>query len=227
MVEAGVGQWAAQFDGPQGPDADAGPARTALALHLSQDGLSDLADTDTRGALKDLIRQSNLSILGGVVDADGLTGWDRPHRAARAIALAELLADLNPQGRLITLTSSLEPDGDDRTNMRAAAYLLRFAAFCCDLRLQTRRDVRLCLHNVGGTGAGYIAAITEFVGRHLHSDNGIRQLAGLSGLTRPTAKDFLHRFFRVSDDPQTGVMVPMVAFPCIPTIETENLGAAQ
>lgn len=137
-----------------------------VALTLSPALVAVLEDSDTRTALKRLLGATGRRVLAAVLDDSVLPGWGRPYRAALAIGAAELLEDLNPQRTLIWVVCAA-PDGP----AAETAYLIRVAAFCHDLKVQTRRSVCLTLY---GAGPG--------LADRLFTGDAVRTLAGLAGI---------------------------------------------
>ena len=163
-----------------------GPA----ALHLSPRLSAALEDSDTRTALKSELATTGNSLRAAVLEAGDLPGWSRPYRAALAVGAAELLADVNPQRTRLWVIVRVRPEA-------GLNYLIRVAAFCHDLHVQTRRVV--CVSPAGA--APELAAA-------LAAPEAVEAMAGLAGITRDQAVTALETHIAFADPTPEGLALP-------------------
>lgn len=165
-----------------GPVADWPELRQALhngtgpaLLRLTPRLMVILEDSSTREDLKDILSATGRTVRAVALDAGELPGWDRPYRAALAVGAAELLADLNPQRSRLWVVVRIRKGA-------GLAYLLRVAAFCHDLAVQTRRIVSICP-----------AEAPSGLSEKLADPASVEILAGLTGLSTDEAAAALAR----------------------------------
>jgi len=207
----GVAGWRALLAGLAGPGGRPGlPNPLPVGLRLSAAAVRDLADKQARGALKALLAAKRLRPVtadgravgpwpgGAGTEAGGDPDWTSAHRAEHTIAMAELMADLTEQRTLISLVTPihLAPLADPDRAARMAATVLRVAAFCHDLRQQTRRVVTLALAPHGPGPA--VHALRSLFVRDLFGARGTRMMAGLAGLDRAAAAAALPRHLGIA-----------------------------
>ena len=169
-------------------EAGAGPAAVTLTPRL----VAALEDSDIREALKKVLAETGRSMLVARLDDATLPGWTRPYRAALAVGAAELLADLNPQRTRGWVLAAAPEGATDQT-----AYLIRVAAFCHDLQLQTRRVICLCLHGAGPDLAN-----------RLSGEHAVGMLAGLAGIGPEEAQEALSDHLGLARRRDGGVVLP-------------------
>jgi hypothetical protein len=113
------------------------------------------------------------------------------------VGVAELLEDLNPQRTRLWVVTGTGALGRAVDPGRAAAYLIRTAAFCHDLRLQTRRIVRICLK------PGDAAMMNRLAG-----PDATRVMAGLTGLDAGGAANALAMHLGLAAHRAEGLALP-------------------
>ena len=178
-----------------------------VGLRFSAVAARALEDTDARAELKDILARHDFRALtvngfpygpfhGTRVKEDVYQpDWTKPERAEYTIALAELMADLNPQGAEISLSTvpgTFKPLGAGREQQMADFYL-RCAAFCHDLREQTRRTVQIAIEPEPFCFLETISETVAFFQQYLFSDQAVTTMAGLTGLARGEAAAALPR----------------------------------
>lgn len=178
-----------------------------VGLRFSAVAARALEDSDARAELKQILADNDFcaSTVNGfpygpfhgtrVKEDVYQPDWSKPERAEYTIALAELMADLNPQGAEISLSTvpgTFKPLGAGR-EQQMANYFLRCAAFCHDLRQQTRRTVQIAIEPEPFCFLETIAESIAFFEEYLFSDRAVTTMAGLTGLSRGDAADALPR----------------------------------
>ena len=121
--------------------------------------------------------------------------WTRPERLAYTCALADLMADINPEGAWISLSTvpgTFKPLAAGREAEMADAYL-RAAAHCHRLAEQTGRTVAIAIEPEPFCFLETIAETVRFFSNHLYSDAAQARMAELTGLSRAAAADALPR----------------------------------
>ena len=178
-----------------------------VGLRFSAEATRALADSDARAELKQILADNDFRALtvngfpygpfhGTRVKEDVYQpDWTRAERAEYTIGLAELMADLNPQKTDISLSTvpgTFKPLGAGN-EQRMADYYLRCAAFCHDLREQTRRTVQIAIEPEPFCFLETIEETVAFFEHYLFSDAAVATMAGLTGLSRGDAAAALHR----------------------------------
>ncbi|MEM7058206.1 MAG: metabolite traffic protein EboE [Pseudomonadota bacterium] len=178
-----------------------------VGLRFSAVATEALEDTEARADLKQILAAHDFQALtvngfpygpfhGPRVKEDVYQpDWTKPERAAYTIALAELMADLNPQGAEISLSTvpgTFKPLGAGQER-KMADYFLRCAAFCHDVREQTRRTVQIAIEPEPFCFLETIAETVAFFDKYLFSDAAVTTMSGLTGLSRGDAAAALPR----------------------------------
>jgi sugar phosphate isomerase/epimerase len=121
--------------------------------------------------------------------------WTRPERVDYTLALARLMAELNPAGAFVSLSTvpgTFKPLAPGREQEMADA-MLRVAAALHDLRVRTDVTVALALEPEPFCFLETVEEAVAFFDRYLFSDAAITALADLAGLSRGEAAAALPR----------------------------------
>ncbi len=187
-----------------GPDA---PAPFAVGLRFAARALDDLADPAARAELGAIIAghgYAPVTVNGfpygpfhgeRVKEEVYQPDWTRPERLAYTTALAELMAEINPEGAFVSLSTvpgTFKPLAAGK-EQAMADMMLRAAAHCHDLRERTGRTVALAIEPEPFCFLETIEEAVAFFDRHLFSDAAAATLARLTGLPRGEAAAALPR----------------------------------
>lgn len=129
--------------------------------------------------------------------------WREPERLRYTTRLADLLADLLPEGvdgSISTVPGGFKANlgpGDDE---RIAENLLRAAAHLVDLERQSGRRITLALEPEPCCRLETCAETVDFFERHLFTPPAEARLAALAGIGRPAASAALRRHLGVCLD---------------------------
>lgn len=121
--------------------------------------------------------------------------WTRPERADYTTALAALMAELNPEGAFISLSTvpgTFKPLAAGR-EAEMADRMIEVAAFLHMLMLGTGRVVALAVEPEPFCFLETIDEAVDFFRRHVFSDAAVSRMAQLTGLPRGAAADALPR----------------------------------
>jgi sugar phosphate isomerase/epimerase len=183
----------------------------AVGLRFSAEAVQDLADPAARADLKAIIaRHGYLPVTMNGFPYGPFHGtrvkeevyqpdWTRPERLDYTLALAELMAELNPPKgsepafvSLSTVPGTFKPLATGREAEMAAA-ILRTAAALHGLRARTGVTVALALEPEPFCFLETIDEAVDFFDLHLFSEAAVATLAGATGLTRAEAAAALPR----------------------------------
>ncbi len=121
--------------------------------------------------------------------------WTRPERLAYTCALADLMAEINPEGAWISLSTvpgTFKPLAAGREGDMAEAYI-RAAAHCHALAERTGRTVAIAIEPEPFCFLETIDETVRFFSDHLYSDRAIARMAALTGLGHAEASEALPR----------------------------------
>ena len=121
--------------------------------------------------------------------------WTRPERAEYTLALAELMADINPPGSFVSLSTvpgTFKPLGGGNEQVMAD-HILGVVAALHGLRERTGRTVALAIEPEPFCFLETIDGAVAFFRRHLFSETAVGALAGLADLSRGEAAAALPR----------------------------------
>ncbi|MEM7238869.1 MAG: metabolite traffic protein EboE, partial [Pseudomonadota bacterium] len=176
-------------------------------LRFSGVAVSDLEQPENRSELKAILAGNDLVPLtvngfpygpfhGTRVKQDVYQpDWRTEERVAYTIALADLMADLNPAGAEISLSTvpgTFNPLGPGNEQLIADNYL-RVAAHCHGLAERTGRIVQIAIEPEPFCFLETIAETTAFFDQYLFSDAAVQSMASVTGLGTSAAADALHR----------------------------------
>ena len=178
-----------------------------VGLRLSAEALAALDDPARRARLKALLADNDLApvTMNGfpygpfhgarVKEQVYLPDWRAPERRAYTAGLAALMAEINPEGAFVSLSTS--PGAFRRDGLGAeaeiAANYLRAAADMVALERRTGRTVALAIEPEPCCLLETIAETADFFQRHLYGDAAAATLAAATGLTRAQAAEALPR----------------------------------
>ncbi len=192
----------------------AGDEPMGVGLRLGHAAAEGLADPEQLGALKDLLasgRHYVFTVNGfpygafhgkAVKEGAYRPDWSDPRRLAYTNRLADILADLLPEGQpgsLSTVPCTFKPWATGQV----AAFtdqLIRHVAHLCSLSAERGRDITLALEP---EPCCYLETIEETVAyfeQHLFGRAAIRRLAALAGLSEPAAEAAMRRHIGVCYD---------------------------
>ncbi|MEO0680365.1 MAG: metabolite traffic protein EboE [Pseudomonadota bacterium] len=173
----------------------------AVGLRFSAETLGELNDPVRRARLADICAAEGFKPLtmngfpygpfhGARVKEDVYQpDWGRPERLAYTIGLAELLAEANPEGSFISLSTvpgCFKPLAEGREAAMAEA-MLQATARLVDLRARTGRTVALALEPEPFCFLETIAETVAFFRDHLFSAPAIDRLAALARISAADA----------------------------------------
>lgn len=185
-----------------------------VGLRLSAETVGELADWERRAAFAATLAEEGLLPLtmngfpygpfhGARVKEDVYRpDWRSEERLAYTTALADLLAELNPEGAFVSLSTvpgAFRADGAGAEAM-IAENMLRAAAHLIRLERDTGRRVALALEPEPCCVLETIEETVAFFRDHLFSDAAARRLAALAGLTMAEAAEALPRHLGVCYD---------------------------
>lgn len=189
------------------PADESAPAPFAVGLRFAAQALDDLSDPAARADLKTILTDNAYLPLtvngfpygpfhGTRVKEDVYQpDWTRPERLAYTTALADLMAELNPEGGFVSLSTvpgTFKPLAEGR-EQAMADRMLRAVAHCHDLRERTGRTVALAIEPEPFCFLETIGESVAFFSGHLYSDAAVATLARLTGLPRGDAAAALPR----------------------------------
>lgn len=179
----------------------------AIGLRLSAETVAALRDPDARDDLRAVLAAEGfepITVNGfpygpfhgrPVKDAVYEPDWRAAERLAYTCALADLMADLNPAGAFVSL--STVPGGfRARTTGAEAAVadgLIRAAAHCARLAERTGVRVAIAVEPEPACLIETVAEAVAFFAERLFSRAAVARMAALSGLGAGEAADALRR----------------------------------
>lgn len=183
------------------------PVPFAVGLRFAAQALHDLAGQAARAELRGIIADygyAPVTVNGfpygpfhgtRVKEEVYQPDWTRPERLAYTTALADLMAEINPVGAFVSLSTvpgTFKPLGAGNEQAMADRMLCA-AAHCHDLRKRTDRTVALAIEPEPFCFLETIAESVAFFDRYLFSDAAAATLARLTGLPRGEAAAALPR----------------------------------
>lgn len=195
-----------------------GPARAVKAalspeapfvvgLRFSAETVAELAAPEKRGELKAILASEGflpLTMNGfpygpfhgvRVKEEVYLPDWRAEARLAYTIALADLMAEINPEGAFLSLSTvpgAFRPNGQG-AEAAMAEMMLRAAAHLVALEANTGRHVALALEPEPCCFLETIEESAAFFRDHLFSDAAAARLSALTGRSRAEALGLLPR----------------------------------
>ena len=178
-----------------------------VGLRFSAETMHELADPAVRDDLKRIIAENDYLPLtmngfpfgpfhGTRVKEDVyLPDWRAQERVDYTRDLAELMAEINPNGTFLSLSTvpgAFWPNGVGAEAEMAANYL-RSVAHLIDLEERTGRQVALAIEPEPCCFLETIEETVAYFQNHLFSEKAVRDLAGLTGKTTSEAADLLPR----------------------------------
>lgn len=196
----------------------AGPARAVKAalspeapfvigLRFSAETVAELAEPGKRSELKAILSEGDFLPLtmngfpygpfhgARVKEEVYLPDWRAEERLAYTIALAELMAEINPEGAFLSLSTvpgAFRPNGEG-AEQAMADMMLRAAAHLVKIEAETGRRVALALEPEPCCFLETIEESAVFFRDHLYSDAAAARLAALTGRSRAEAAALLPR----------------------------------
>lgn len=179
----------------------------AAGLRFSAETLAELSDPAKRQDLKDLLHDGDLRAvtMNGfpfgpfhgtrVKEQVYLPDWRSDERVAYTNGLAYLLAELNPEGAFVSLSTVPGAFRSEAPGAEAAmaANLLRAVAHLVSLEQRTGRCIALAIEHEPSCFLETIAETIVYLRQHLFSDEAARTLAEATGLNGAQAKTALPR----------------------------------
>jgi hypothetical protein len=179
----------------------------AVGLRFSAEATRTLGEPGARAELKTILAEHDylpVTVNGfpygrfhgtRVKDQVYQPDWTRPERAEYTMALAELMADINPPESFVSLSTvpgTFKPLGGGNEQIMADR-LLGVVARLHELRERTGRTVALAIEPEPFCFLETIDGAVVFFRRYLFSDAAVTALAGLTGLPRGEAAEALPR----------------------------------
>ncbi|MFN3262475.1 MAG: metabolite traffic protein EboE [Pikeienuella sp.] len=195
-----------------------GPARAVKAalspdepfvvgLRFSAETVAELAEPGKRAELKTIFAAEGFLPLtmngfpygpfhgARVKEEVYLPDWRAKERLAYTCALADLMAEINPEGAFLSLSTvpgAFRPNGAG-AEAAMADMMLRAAAHLVKLEAETGRRVALALEPEPCCFLETIEESAAFFRAHLFSDAAAARLAALTGRSKAQAADLLPR----------------------------------
>lgn len=185
-------------------------APMAIGLRLSECATEELAAPEARAELASILRAGGLRAItatgfpygpshpgetGARLNAARGLDWRSELRVADTVALAELLAAVNPSGAFLSLSivpGAFRP-AEENERAAVAENLLRAVSHLVDLEAKTGRRVALALEPEPFCFLETIPETIGFFRDHLFNDAAAARLAALTGLTAMAAMKALPR----------------------------------
>lgn len=179
----------------------------AAGLRFSAETIAELAEAGKREELKRILRDGGLApaTMNGfpygpfhgerVKEQVYLPDWRAEERVAYTAALADLMAELNPEGAFISLSTvpgAFRPNGAGAEAAMAENYL-RAVAHLVELERRTGRCVALAIEPEPFCFLETIEETVRFFKDHLFSKGAADRLAALTGLAPADAEAALPR----------------------------------
>jgi hypothetical protein len=179
----------------------------AVGLRFSAETVRDLADPAARADLVRILAAEDYRAVtvngfpygpfhGTRVKADVYRpDWRSPERLAYTTALADLMAEIAPQGEMVSLSTvpgSFKPLGAGAEAGMATNYI-RAAAHCARLRDRTGVEVAIAIEPEPCCFLETVAESVAFFEAYLFCDRALAMMADLAGLTRGEAAAALPR----------------------------------
>lgn len=178
-----------------------------VGLRFSAETVGELEDADLRADLKDILSTENYRPItmngfpygpfhGTRVKEDVyLPDWRSEERVTYTNALADLLAELNPGGEFISLSTvpgAFRPLGQGAEGAMAENYL-RAVAHLVEVERRTGRWIALAIEPEPYCFLETIAETVAYFTDFLHSTEAASRLAGMTGLSGAQAAEALPR----------------------------------
>ena len=179
----------------------------AIGLRFAAEAVEELSDPAARADLAGILREHDylpMTVNGfpygpfhgaRVKEEVYQPDWTRPQRLAYTTALAELMAEINPPGAFVSLSTvpgTFRPLAAGREAEMAGA-MLRAVAHLHGLRQRTGVTVALAIEPEPFCFLETIEESVAFFERHLFSDGAAATLGRLTGLPRAEAAAALPR----------------------------------
>jgi sugar phosphate isomerase/epimerase len=179
----------------------------AVGLRFSAETVRDLADPAARADLVQILAAEDYRAVtvngfpygpfhGTRVKEDVYQpDWRSAERLAYTTALADLMAEIAPQGETISLSTvpgAFKPLGVGAETEMAANYI-RAAAHCARLRDRTDVEIAIAIEPEPCCFLETVAESVAFFEAYLFSDRAVGMMADLAGLTRGEAAAALPR----------------------------------
>ena len=176
-------------------------------LRFSAETMEELERPEPRAELASILREGDLLpfTMNGfpygpfhgtqVKEQVYLPDWRSEERIAYTTALADLLAELNPEGSFISLSTvpcAFRPNGAG-AEAEMAANFIRAAAHMVELERRTGRCVAIAIEPEPCCFLETIEETIAYFRDFLFSDEAVARLAALTGLTEADARAALPR----------------------------------
>lgn len=179
----------------------------AAGLRFSAEVMDELAAPDARSDLADLLAGADLEpvTMNGfpygpfhgvqVKENVYLPDWRSDDRLRYTNALADLLAEVNPEGAFISLSTvpgAFRPLGQGAEAAMASIYI-KAVAHCVEIERRTRKRVALAIEPEPCCFLETIAETVTYFSDHLYGPDAVDQLVVLTGVARAEAPELLRR----------------------------------
>ena len=179
----------------------------AVGLRFSAEATRTLAEPEARAELKAILADNDylpVTVNGfpygpfhgtRVKEEVYQPDWTRPERAEYTLALAELMADINPPDSFVSLSTvpgTFKPLGSGNEQVMADR-LLGVVAALHTLRDRTGRTVALAIEPEPFCFLETVAGAVAFFRRYLFSETAVEALAALADISRGDAAAALPR----------------------------------
>ena len=176
-------------------------------LRLSAETLAELASPERRAELREILDASDLRpvTMNGfpygpfhgtrVKEQVYLPDWRSDERVTYTTGLADLMAELNPEGTFVSLSTvpgAFRSEGEGH-GAEMAANMLRAVAHLVRLERTTGRQVALAIEPEPCCFLETIAETVSFFGDFLFSESAAKSLAAQTGLSLAAAAEALPR----------------------------------
>ena len=176
-------------------------------LRFSAETMDELAASDARAELAALLSGGGLDpfTMNGfpygpfhgtrVKEQVYLPDWRADERVAYTKALADLLAELNPEGAFVSLSTvpgAFRPNGEG-AEVAIAANFIRAAAHMVEIERRTGRHIALAIEPEPCCFLETIEETVAYFEAHLFSNAAAADLARLTGMTQAQAGTALPR----------------------------------
>lgn len=188
----------------------------SVGLQISSQLVDALAEPGRRRQLMRLLEEARLWAVGAdgsqlargrVALGRGVTydpDWREEDRLHYTTGLAELLAEIAPEGRTLTVSTAPGAPRELATSREAvddiADGMLRAAAYLCDLERRTGRRVALAIEPAPFGLLETTGEAAAFFEAQLLSPRAERRFASLADVPKTDASDLLRRFLGICYD---------------------------